>query len=151
MCREPRSTRTRFRLLQVHTVDCCRLLILLRPHNIMPGLTFDDTGVVVLTMASITDAPTAATTWTDQELARGRSHYDVDQTYNISYSKYNPTPGAYPTFASSCAAEPRPAAAGLWRLHILHMLVACVLENTLPLCRKIVRNDMQHMPCSWAP
>lgn len=61
----------------------------------MTVLRFDDPDMVMLPMANITDLPTTPTTWTDNEIARGRAHYDVDQSYNITYSKFNPTPGTY--------------------------------------------------------
>jgi hypothetical protein len=42
-------------------------------------------------MALITDAP--PTTWTEEELAAGRTQYSSDESYELSFSKQNPTPG----------------------------------------------------------
>jgi hypothetical protein len=42
-------------------------------------------------MAFITDAP--PTTWTEEELAAGRTQYSSDESYELSFSKQNPTPG----------------------------------------------------------
>lgn len=44
-------------------------------------------------MAAITDAPPAATGWTDDELASWRAAYPPDASYALQFSKYNPTPG----------------------------------------------------------
>lgn len=42
-------------------------------------------------MAFITDGP--PTTWTEEELAAGRANYSSDESYELSFSKQNPTPG----------------------------------------------------------
>lgn len=42
-------------------------------------------------MAFITDGP--PTTWTGEELAAGRANYSSDESYELSFSKQNPTPG----------------------------------------------------------
>jgi hypothetical protein len=38
----------------------------------------------------VTGAPT---TWSDEELAAGRAAYPQDGSYQLDFSKYNPTPG----------------------------------------------------------
>lgn len=42
-------------------------------------------------MKFVTDTP--ATTWTDDEAAAGKAHYSSDESYELSFSKQNPTPG----------------------------------------------------------
>eukprot|EP00879_Flechtneria_rotunda_P010795 GHRR01011280.1.p1 GENE.GHRR01011280.1~~GHRR01011280.1.p1 ORF type:complete len:213 (+),score=48.92 GHRR01011280.1:992-1630(+) len=38
-------------------------------------------------------AGNAPTTWTEEEIRRGRVNYDTDEKYEIHFSKQNPTPG----------------------------------------------------------
>jgi hypothetical protein len=35
------------------------------------------------------------TTWTEEELAAGRTAYPQDGSYQLEFSSYNPTPGIY--------------------------------------------------------
>jgi hypothetical protein len=51
-------------------------------------------------MAFITDGP--PTTWTEQELAAGRANFSSDETYELSFSKQNPTPGKCTRSCPAC-------------------------------------------------
>jgi hypothetical protein len=57
-------------------------------------------------MAFITDGP--PTTWTEEELAAGMARYSSDESYELSFSKQNPTPG-------ECYKLSQSAVLGLWQ------------------------------------